>query len=237
MEILECVYKRLKEQDTKEIKMFCQRDIHIFCLSHSKMFSYWINFIVIDAIGIGITLEGSFFRMFWFFSFNGEGANVVIRWFDLHSKTQVRFLYGKVMRYMTKNLKEQAFQIVQQRNLYSLMNDTKWRELRMSVLNEMPFGPPYIMKTLFEQECKYEEEFQNDVCYLGDWYEGLTYGEYFHGYFAIEWMKVRPRYLKSRGKLIGPEVIDASDQFEKILNQYHIPYEIENGMYCIYGYR
>lgn len=138
---------------------------------------------------------------------------------------------------MSKNLKEQAFQIVKQRNLYSLMNDTKWRELRRAVLADMPFNPAYIMKTLFEQEYPFEEDFQNDVCYFGDWHEGFTYGEYYHGYFAIEWVKVRPRYLKYCGRLIEPEVIDASDQFEKILNQYQIPYELENGMYCIYGYK
>lgn len=135
------------------------------------------------------------------------------------------------------NMKKKAFEIVKQKNLCSYMNGTKWNELRNAMLNDMPFPPPYIVKYLFEDECPEEKNFQQDVFYLGDWYEGLTYDNYFHGEFAIEWIKVRPRYLKHRGRFVEPEVIDASEKFEEILKQYSIPFEKENGVYCIYGYR
>lgn len=138
---------------------------------------------------------------------------------------------------MHKTLKEKALQIILERNLSSFMNDTKWRELRTAVMQEMPFPPPYIAKTLFENSCKEERDFQQDVWYEGDWWEGLGFENYYHGYFAFEWIKVRPRYLKTRGRLLPPEMIDASAMFEEILNRYQIPYVIENGMYCIYGYR
>ncbi len=72
--------------------------------------------------------------------------------------------------------------------------------------------------------------------YLGDWREALSFDDRVHG-AAIEWMKIRPRYLKHRGKLLPPELVDASAEFEEILDKYHIPYEEENGTYCIYGYR
>ena len=138
---------------------------------------------------------------------------------------------------MSKNLKKQAFNIVQQRNLCGYMNDTKWNELICAMLNDMPFPPPYIIKTLFESECKAEAKFQKDAYYMGDWYEGFTYGEYFNGGFAIEWIKVRPRILKHRGKLIDPELIDESAEFEAVLKKYNIPYEKQNDIYCIYGYK
>ncbi|MBD5088161.1 MAG: hypothetical protein HDT30_05020 [Clostridiales bacterium] len=59
---------------------------------------------------------------------------------------------------MSKNLKAEAFKFVKQRNLCSYMNDTKWNELRYAMLNKMPFPPPYIIKTLFESECKEEKK-------------------------------------------------------------------------------
>lgn len=134
-------------------------------------------------------------------------------------------------------LKAKALKIVKQRNLCSYMNDTKWNEFRYAMLNQMPFPPSYIIKTLFENECKEERNFQNDVYYIGDWYEGFTYGEYFNGGFAIEWIKVRPRLLKHRGQLVEPQLIDASKEFEEILKTYNIFYEKKNDVYCIYGYK
>lgn len=130
---------------------------------------------------------------------------------------------------MSANLKERVRKIVQQRNLCSYMNDTKWNELRNAMMNEMPFPPPFILKFL-------------DVNYSGDWscdwYYGFAIeGHYFNGAFAVEWIKIRPRYLKYRGQLIEPEVIDAEDKFIEILKRYSIPYEVSDGVYCIYGYR
>lgn len=138
---------------------------------------------------------------------------------------------------MSKTLKEKALKIAEARNLCSYMNDTKWNELRTAVMNDLPFPPPYIMKTLFKASCPEEKNFQHDVWYLGDWYEGLTYENYFNSGFAIEWLKVRPRYLKHRGQLIEPAIIDETEEFEEILRRYNIPFSIENGMYCIYGYK
>ena len=124
---------------------------------------------------------------------------------------------------MKNNLKDKVFRIVCKRNLCSYMNDTKWSELVLAVTTEMPFPPPYNIKYI-TQECaeitKIETE---DVIYWGDWSEENFPQEY---YFNIEWLKVRPRYLKYRGRLIAPEVIDESRKFEE-----------KDGLYCIYGYR
>ena len=57
------------------------------------------------------------------------------------------------------------------------------------------------------------------------------------GAMPIEWMKVQPRYYKHRGKLVSPEIVDGSKEFEAILDKCHIPYEIDNEVYCIYGYK
>lgn len=136
---------------------------------------------------------------------------------------------------MSVDLKEKVKKIVLQRNLCSYMNSTKWNELRNAMLNEMPFPPPFSIKYL---DTEYKEELQHDVYYLGDWYYGLSIdGHYFDASFAIEWIKIRPRYLKQRGMLIEPEIIDAEDVFVEILKKYSIPYEECSGVYYIYGYR
>lgn len=134
-------------------------------------------------------------------------------------------------------LRKKAVSVVEKRNLCSYMNATKWKELRNAMWDEMPFPPPFILKTIFEKECAEERYFQTDVTFLGDWDEGFLYDNYLDMWFVIEWIKVRPRYLKEKGRLIKPELIDATKQFVDILIKYNIPYEEKDGVYCIFGYR
>lgn len=142
---------------------------------------------------------------------------------------------------MSIDLKEEVRRIIQQRNLCSYMNDTKWNKLRTAMINDMPFPPPYIIKFLFEEtddETVGNASFcREDVYYQGNWHSGFAVENYFNGAFAIEWIKVRPRYLKHRGKLVEPEIINAEEEFLKILKRYSIYYEENNGVYCIYGYK
>lgn len=132
---------------------------------------------------------------------------------------------------MDKSLHEKAAAIIQKRQLCSLMNNTKWSELVSAVIREMPFPPAFAVKYLTSGD----EPDAPGCAYYGDWT-----GENFppaEAYVNIEWIKVQPRYQKHRGMLVSPETIDASVEFEAILKRYHIPYEEENGVYCIYGYK
>ena len=129
-------------------------------------------------------------------------------------------------------------QIVEERGLCSYMNSTKWNELRNAMLHEMPFPPPFIVKFLTEEQAVGAEHFECDVPYQGAWHEAFALeGIAFDGSFAVEWVKIRPRYLKPRGRLLPPELVEAEDIFVSILKKYTIPYEVQNGVYCIYGYR
>lgn len=128
-----------------------------------------------------------------------------------------------------KKLKEKVMLIVSKQCMYSIMNDTKWRELQ-NAINYLPFPPPYILKYITDET--EPMPFNEDVTYWGDWTdEPLT------PFFCIEWVKVRPRYLKYRGRLIKHELVDETEQFLSILQKYSIPYDEENGMYIIYGYK
>lgn len=135
---------------------------------------------------------------------------------------------------MPKCLKEKVQRIISERHLCSYMNNTKWNELVTAIKQEMPFPPPFDIKYLTEENtfCHYLDD--GDVDYCGDWSSAFPPQEY---YFQIEWIHVRPRYLKYRGRLVEPEVIDGSEIFESILKRYHIFYEEKDGLYYIYGYR
>lgn len=125
--------------------------------------------------------------------------------------------------------KARVMKTVAERNLVSVMNDTKWRELQGAVINTLLFPPPYQAKYLLEDRL-YPEEFETDVSYWGDWIEGIV------PFYSVEWIRIRPRYLKHRGRLVSPEVIDITDDLVKLLKELSIPYRLENDTYIIYGY-
>ena len=128
----------------------------------------------------------------------------------------------------TQKLKSRIADIVRERRLCSCMNDTKWAELRDAMMNEMPFPPPFTVKFLTDDSPCAEEQ---------GWHEAYVFEGLFNGAFAVEWLRIRPCARKERGRLIEPEIIDAGRELREILEKYSIPYEENDGVYCIYGYR
>lgn len=135
--------------------------------------------------------------------------------------------------------RKQIMSIIETKGLCSIMNNTKWKELKKGIA-ELPFCPPYVIKRVDEEELPYHQ-FDEEVFYQGDW--GLYLENYLGGdmyatpFYAVEWIKVRPHYKKHRGRLIPDEIIDETEAFLSILERYNIPYEEDNGTYTIYGYR
>lgn len=137
--------------------------------------------------------------------------------------------------------KKQIRKIIEQRGLCSMMNATKWRELK-KVVGELPFQPPFVVKKVDEEESSYHD-FNQDVWFGGDW--GLYLDNYLGGdisatpYYAVEWVKVRPRILQPPGRLAPVKVIDndETELFVEGLKKYNIPYEQVDGTIIIYGYR
>jgi hypothetical protein len=118
---------------------------------------------------------------------------------------------------------------VERRGLTSVMNDTKWRELRQAVRAELPFRPPYQRKDVLEG-APAPATFDADVDYHGDWVEGLE------PLRSVEWIRVRPRYLKPRGLLVAPETVDCADAFRAILRRCNIPFVERDDSFWVYGY-
>ncbi|SCZ11656.1 DUF6678 family protein [Alkaliphilus peptidifermentans] len=136
-------------------------------------------------------------------------------------------------------LKEKVLRIVMEKNMFSVMNNTKWRELKQGI-SELPFPPSFVIKAIYEEETLYHQ-FDKDVGYHGDW--GLYLDGYLGGdmyaipFYAVEWIKVRPRYSERQGRLIPDKIIDETEEFTAILKKYNISYEEDNGCFIIYGYR
>lgn len=125
--------------------------------------------------------------------------------------------------------KEKVMEAVSKRQLASVMNTTKWTELQTAVHNNLPFPPPFQAKYVLT-ESPSPNEFEEDVWYFGDWVEGLM------PFYAVEWIRVRPRRVVHTGRLIPPELIDITEEFIGILRDYSIPYYQSNDSIYIYGY-
>jgi hypothetical protein len=116
------------------------------------------------------------------------------------------------------------------RGLVSVMNDTKWAELQGAIRRELPFGPPYQLKVVLNPRPE-PEQFETEVDHWGDWSDECLSPSY-----EIEWLRVRPRFLRFRGRLIAPEIQSVEPEFLAILHRCHIPYRHDGDTIWIYGY-
>lgn len=133
-------------------------------------------------------------------------------------------------KYKTKKtMSERLAKIIQDRQLTSCMNDTKWKELFSSIEKSEDIIQ---YKTLWDEVAP-----EVYWCLLGD--EELDYMKT----SWIEWLKIRGHIEKTfrSGRLMEPKVekTDIHDKVEDVLKKYSIPYEYdpEEDCYVIYGYR
>ncbi|MBO9128529.1 DUF6678 family protein [Bacillus sp. 165] len=118
---------------------------------------------------------------------------------------------------------------ISQKNLHPIMNNTKWEKLQKAIINDFPIPPPFQVKYVLEDN-PVPESFEGDVWYLGDWKEGIL------PFYSVEWIRVKPRYLKHKRRLIDDEVIDFTKGFRTLLQELKIPYVEKNNDFYIYGY-
>lgn len=127
------------------------------------------------------------------------------------------------------SLKKKIQAVVYEKQLSSILNNTKWEKLQNGVLTTLPFPPPFQAKYVLEEK-PVPETFDEDVWYLGDWIEGLL------PFYSVEWIRVRPRCVKHRGRLIKPDLIDITEDFRTLLTNIQIPYIEKDNSFFIYGY-
>ena len=130
-----------------------------------------------------------------------------------------------------KTEKEKIKQVIEERNLTSFMNNTKWKELIDSIMENMR-DIPIQYKTFFDEE-------EPSIYWTID-----TDEHFFHMNMRIvEWFKIRSKFEKvlGQGRLIEPKtcVTDKKSEIERMLNRFSIPYEYDDIEKCfiIFGYR
>jgi len=141
-----------------------------------------------------------------------------------------------------KTERERIQEIIASRGLTSFMNDRKWNEFRMAMLEEMPFQPPYDYKTLFDEDEYINKEYIQHLIHDSGPFSFDSYDdESFNNlnYKALEWVIVRPKFFSLEGgKLVKKKIwYESESEFIKILKKYNIPYGLENGLYIISGYK
>jgi hypothetical protein len=120
-------------------------------------------------------------------------------------------------------------QAINERQLSSVMNNTKWRRLQSAVKEKFPITPSFQVKFLLD-DFAIPEDFGEENWYSGDWDEGLD------PFFAVEWIRVSPKFTSSKGLLLEPEVKDYTEEFIQLLRKLKIPFVKENSTIRIYGY-
>lgn len=202
------------------------------------------------ASGISVAYKGNFYLDLWWWKNSryqncyvcrGKTKIVAGRYAQLDEKF-LRFVRHCVReiedgKYRNKkSAREVTTETVESRGLTSCMNNTKWREFRNAMEHEMPFPPPYIYKTIFEEETGAYFDFSEDVRQLGA-YDAESFAGF--DFRSIEWVKVRPRYIEYEGGLLAGRNLlhDATEEFIALMEKYSIPYEEKDGAYMVYGYR
>lgn len=118
---------------------------------------------------------------------------------------------------------------VDRRGLASFMNQTRWTALCRAVAGELPFPPPFQLQDLLAPPQSLWPS--DEVYHWGDWSQ-----ESLEPVLSIEWIRVVPRYLKHRGMLVSPEIIDCTAQFRDLAARLRLPWREDDRGIWIYGY-
>ena len=157
---------------------------------------------------------------------------------DIHERYNEYQLY---MGYLKANPNDQKFlqrlrSIINQRQLVSCMNDTKWIKL-LCAIEQLDFPPAFIVKRVTEAvDVESESLFCSQIPhYWGNWQP--FYKEAMPIFIDIEYTFVQPRLAKYQGRLIDDLIIDLSEQFKAILIELNIPYVMEMQCFKICAYQ
>lgn len=129
-----------------------------------------------------------------------------------------------------KTLSDKIRDVIEQRQLTSCMNNTKWREMLDDIIEIPNLTIRY--KSLFD-----EAEPESSWKIADD--ESLRY----INLSEIEWLKIDDvtREYSRKGLLLDPEVTEENvkDKIERILEKHSIYYEYEadSGVFTVFGYK
>lgn len=126
--------------------------------------------------------------------------------------------------------RQKELQIIEERQLTSVMNETRWKRLGHTVSTTLPYFPPYQIKYLGEDTLFPSDELSQ--------FENLDWDDIWmeSSLRSIEWIRLRTKVLLYKGVIIDPDVYDMSDELIDLLKKERIPF-IQNGnIIQVYGY-
>jgi hypothetical protein len=114
-------------------------------------------------------------------------------------------------------------ELIISRQLVSVMNKTKWKEVANALTSNEAFVPDVRVKSAYNEQpsgfCGY------------DW-ELIRHGES----RDIEWMDIDPMKREYVGRLVERQKTDYSDWVREALSGHSIPFVEANGLFRITGY-
>ena len=120
-------------------------------------------------------------------------------------------------------MNKQNLKFINDNQLASFMNKTRWRELADELTSNDNFEPKVRLKYL-------RQENMTGFTLL-DW-EWVRSGES----SCIEWMDIDPIKRVRQGQLVKDKEYDFRMYVESTLKEFHIKYTIEDEMYRVWGY-
>ena len=119
-------------------------------------------------------------------------------------------------------MNETLVKIIDDRQLVSVMNKTKWRELcgEFEEIHELGVSVRYKMIT-------------SDKLYG---FSPVWWDQLFRETVAVEWIDFDPKKRERRGQLVSDKETDISDVILGIFKNHNIPYSLENDCFRVWGY-
>lgn len=124
--------------------------------------------------------------------------------------------------FIRKRIDTKLLKIINEKQLVSAMNATKWKELIDAESNIDGFSP----------EVRYQ-------CITSEVVFGFSqvwWNELYEKSSSIKWLEIDPIKTEYRGELVSGKETDYSELVEKLLNKNNIPHSIVNKCLKIWGY-
>lgn len=119
---------------------------------------------------------------------------------------------------MDKNL----LKIINERQLVSVMNSSKWRKFIEAITSISDFEPLVRYRLI-----------TNAVI---DGFSLVWWDEILEISSTIQWLEVDPKRYEKGGRLLPDTETDFSREIQETLNCTSVPYTIEKGLFRIWGY-
>jgi len=119
-------------------------------------------------------------------------------------------------------MNEALLKVIDQRQLVSVMNKTKWKELCSSFSDKCKISPVVRYKLIYEDNI------------LG--FSKVWWNELFDDSAAIEWLDFDPIEHEFRGHLLSDKDTDIRSEILDVFRKFNISYSIEGKYYRVWGY-